>query len=137
MDRFTEIYAPIIGRILMGGFFLWDGIEKSLNFSSTVQLFISNGLPTSLFNPNSTLAVAAIAIAVEVLGGIALVVGYKTSPTALGLAIFTILTSPLYLNFSGEAAVSLFLQNMAVVGGLLYIGAFGSGPWDPAYPRKR
>jgi len=130
MPRFTDVYAPIIGRILMGGFFLWEGIEKALNFDATAQLIASTGLPEPL-------SLAAVVIIIEVLGGIALVVGFKSSSTALVLAIFTIATSLLSVSFNSETGISLFLQSMAIVGGLFYISAFGSGSWSPDWKYKR
>ena len=130
MDRFTEIFAPIIGRVLVGGFFLWVGIEKTLNFSATAQFISSHGVPAPAL-------AAVLVVAVEVLGGIALVAGYRTALTALVLAVFTIATLPLYASFDSEAGVSLFLQTMAIVGGLFYMSAFGSGAWERTQIRRR
>jgi putative oxidoreductase len=131
MNPFTDIYAPLLGRILVGGFFLWEGIEKAINFPSTVAL-LGGRLPHPI-------EIAAVAIAVEVIGGLALIVGLRTKLTALVLAVFMILSAFLYLDFSSETQVTLFLQSMAIVGGLLYISAFGSGSWAPdwIYKRKR
>src|SRR3989304_172898 len=98
MNRFSDIYAPIIGRILMGGYFLWDGIEMSLNFDSTSQLLVTTGLP-------SPLVFAALIVAIEVLGGIALIVGFKSSAIAATLAIFTLATTLLSLQIDNEISV--------------------------------
>lgn len=126
MNRFTDIYAPIIGRILVGGFFLWEGIENALNFPAMSVFLTSLGL----FGTSAWLA-ALLFVAIEVLGGISLIVGYKLNITALVLALYIVITSPLYLLDSALGGVSLqfFLQNMAIVGGLLYISAFGNGKW--------
>lgn len=130
MNRFTDIYAPIIGRVLLGGFFLWDGIEKSLNLAGTIQLLGNGGLPVPTI-------LAVLMIAVEVLGGIGLIVGFMTSTIALALAIYAILTSLLLINFNGETGISLFLRNMAIVGGLFSISALGAGTWDRSRRLKR
>lgn len=130
MDRFSDIYAPIIGRVLVGGYFLWEGIVNALNFATTVQLLASAGVPAPV-------VFGVLAVAVEVLGGIALITGFKTSQTALLLAVFSVVTSFLYITLNSPLALSLFLQNMAIVGGLLYISAFGNGAWDPGWHYKK
>lgn len=116
MDAWSDIFAPLIGRILVGGFFLWNGIAESLNFPLTALLMQTKGLPKPV-------VVAGLLIAIEVLGGIALIIGLKTRPVALILAIFTIGTAFIYSDFSNQLYIQLFLENMAVVGGLLYISA--------------
>ena len=116
MDAWLDVFAPIIGRILVGGFFLWNGIAESLNFPSTALLMQTKGLP-------GPIVVAGLLIAVEVLGGIALIIGFKTRAVALVLAMFTIGTAFIYSDFSNQLYIQLFLENMAIVGGLLYISA--------------
>ncbi len=122
MQNYGDIFAPLIGRILMGGFFIWSGIEASINFNGTVGSIINLGAPMPLI-----LAIAAIAI--EVLGGIALVVGFKTSPAALMLALYVIVVAFFYTGFATGSSQTSFLQDMAIVGGLLYISAYGAGSW--------
>ncbi|MDE1924799.1 MAG: DoxX family protein [Patescibacteria group bacterium] len=116
MRPWSDVFAPIIGRILVGGFFLWNGIAETLNFPSTALLVQTRGLPEPLL-------IAGLLITIEVLGGIALVVGFKMRQAALILVIFTIAAAFLYSDFSNNLYIQLFLENMAVVGGLLYISA--------------
>lgn len=116
LNAWSDVFAPLIGRILVGGFFLWNGIEESLNFPSTSLLMQTHGLPQPVL-------IAGLLIAVEVLGGVALVVGFKTRQTAIALAIFTIAAAFIYSDFSNQIYIQLFLENMAVVGGLLYMSA--------------
>lgn len=127
MNRFTDIYAPIIGRILVGGFFLWEGIQNTLNFPSATGFLTDTGLFGA-----SAWVVAMLFVATEVLGGLSLIVGYKSRITALILALYVVVTSPLYLldTALGGVALQFFLQSMAIVGGLLYISAFGNGKWS-------
>ena len=120
MNQWTETFAPLIGRILLGGFFLWNGIQAILNLTTTIQIFIKVGLP----NPSLW---AVVALAVEVLGGMALVVGYKSKLSALLLIFYTLISSALLLSTSTSAQLQLFLGNMGVIGGLLYVAAYGSG----------
>ncbi|HEY5383251.1 MAG TPA: DoxX family protein [Candidatus Paceibacterota bacterium] len=122
MRNYGDIFAPLIGRILVGGFFIWNGIEATLNFAGTAETITNLGAPIPL-----TLAI--IAIAIEVLGGMALVVGFKASPVALVLALYVIVVAFFYTGFGTSSAQALFLQDMAIVGGLLYISAYGAGSW--------
>ncbi len=122
MHNYGDIFAPLIGRILVGGFFIWNGIEVALNFTNVVGTLINLDAPWPL-----TLAILAISI--EVLCGIALVVGFKTSPAALTLALYVIVVAFFYTGFGNSSSQALFLQDMAIVGGLLYISAYGAGSW--------
>jgi putative oxidoreductase len=114
MPRSFDLLAPLVGRILVGGFFLWSGIEATLNFPTEVFKFGGLGEPISL-------AITSIFISIQVLGGSALVVGFKTRPVALLLAIYATLTAFLYIAFSHAPQQEIFLQSLAIVGGLLYI----------------
>jgi putative oxidoreductase len=113
----------LIGRILMGGFFLWNGIEATLNFESATMVFASVKMP----HPE---VFAMIAIAIEVVCGILLVVGTYTRPAAITLSVFVFSTSLLHPGTANSFSQMLFLQDMAIIGGLLYISAYGSGFWS-------
>ncbi len=122
MYRWSDIFAPLIGRILVGGYFLWNGIETTLNFPAAVAKIAATTTPDPI-------VATVIFIAIQVLGGIVLVVGFKTRSVALILALYTIATAVAYTDFSNDLQQALFLQSIAVIGGLLYISAFGSGLW--------
>ena len=130
MHSYADIFAPLIGRILVGGFFIWNGIEAVINFPNTVLSIGSIGTPMPI-----TLAI--IAITVEVLCGMALVVGFNTSPAALVLALYVIIVAFFYTGLGSSSAQALFLQDMAIVGGLLYISAYGAGSWASDWHYKR
>jgi putative oxidoreductase len=130
MHNYGDIFAPLIGRILVGGFFIWSGIEATLNFPNTVETIISLGAPMPI-------TLATIAIAIEVLGGTAMVVGFKTSPAALILALYVIIVAFFYTGFATGSSQALFLQDMAIVGGLLYISAYGAGSWASDWHYKK
>jgi putative oxidoreductase len=74
-----------------------------------------------------------VVIAIEVLGGLALILGFHTRFVAIGLAVFTVLAS-----ITGHAfwaapvdaafiAQLLFIKNIAVTGGLLVLASSGAG----------
>ncbi len=78
------------------------------------------------------LAVAAGTL--EVVGGVALAVGFQARLAALALALFTIVITPIFHAFwavpAGQAMVNqlMFMKNLSVVGGLLFVFALGAGP---------
>jgi putative oxidoreductase len=124
MDRvWIDCYAPLVGRIFLGGLFLWNGIQAALNLPAAAQIFTAHGIPGGMYW-------AAAAIAVEALGGIAVVVGVWTRASALMLALYLILQSVFLTNFSNDAELNLFVINLGLVGGLLYVSAYGAGRWS-------
>lgn len=129
MDVWTKCYAPLIGRIFMGGFFLWAGITAALNLPAAADIFTAHGIAHGIYW-------AALAIGVEVLGGIAIVVGLFTAPAALILALYLIVRSFTLTNFGNDTELSVFLYDLGLIGGLLYISAYGAGAWAAA-PLKR
>ncbi len=119
----------LVGRILIALLFLPAGLTKIAGFAGTVGYIASKGVPLPEL-------CAAIAIAVEVLGGLALIVGFKTRYTALIVAGFTFVISFIFHNFWAVPADQMMMQqinffkNMAVVGGLLGMAAWGAGAWS-------
>jgi putative oxidoreductase len=118
----------LASRLLMAALFLPAGLSKITGFAGTVGYIGSVGLPLPALS-------AVIAIAVEVLGGLALVSGLGTRAAALVLAAFTLVASVLFHAFwsapADQAYVAqlLFFKNIAVVGGLLALAAHGAGQW--------
>jgi putative oxidoreductase len=118
--------AALVGRILMAILFIPAGFSKIGGFAGTAGYIASKGLPLPEVG-------AAIAVAVELLAGIALLVGWKTRWAALLLAVFTLVATFFFHNFWGVPAdqkmiqTLMFNKNIAVVGGLLVLYAFGPG----------
>jgi putative oxidoreductase len=121
-----ENTVNLIGRILIASLFLPAGISKLMGFDGTVAYFSSLGLALP-----AVLAVAVIVI--EIVGGISLIVGYKTQMTAIILALFTLGASIIghaYWAVSADqvfVAKLLFYKNIAIVGGLLILAGAGAG----------
>jgi putative oxidoreductase len=121
-----ENTANLIGRILVASLFLPAGVSKLMSFDGTVAYFTSLGMVIP-----SLMTIGVIAI--EILGGLALILGYKTRIAAVVLALFTIGASIIGHAYwaapADQAFVAklLFYKNMAIVGGLLILAAVGAG----------
>lgn len=120
-------YGPFVGRLLLALIFILSGWGKIGGFEGTVGYIASKGLPMP-----QVAAVAAIVI--ELGAGILLILGWQTRWAATALLIFLIPTTLFFHNFwAFEAAQQAgeqihFLKNLAIMGGMLYVMAYGAGP---------
>lgn len=118
-----------VGRLLLALLFLPAGLTKIAGFAGTVGYIASKGLPLPAVG-------AVIAIGVEVLGGLALLVGFGTRVAALVLAVFTVAATVIFHAWWAVPAEAqmvqqlMFFKNIAVVGGLLVLAAHGAGGWS-------
>lgn len=122
----TQNTFALVGRALLALLFIPAGWGKIAGFAGVTGYIASKGVPL----PE---VAAAIAIAAELGLGLLLLVGWQARWAALGLAIFTAVITPIFHNFWAmpEAQKMMqqqaFFKNMAVVGGLLVVAAFGAG----------
>lgn len=128
---FNALQNPLslVGRLLLALLFLPAGIGKVTGFAGTVGYIASVGLPLPTLG-------AIIALVVEIVGGLALIAGFGTRLAALVLAVFTLVASFFFHAYWAVPAAQqfvtqlLFMKNMAVVGGLLTLAAWGAGAWS-------
>ena len=117
---------PLAGRLLIAALFLVAGIRKVMMFSMSVGYFTKLGFPM----PE---VMTVIAIAIEIGGALALILGWKTRAAALLLALFTVIATFMAHRFwefdAAQQANQLnhFLKNAAIIGGLLFVAASGPG----------
>lgn len=128
---FNTLQNPLalVGRLLLAALFLPAGIGKITGFAGTVGYIASAGLPLPTVG-------ALVAIVVEVVGSAALIAGYGTRLAAFVLALFTLMASFFFHAYWAVPADQqfvtqlLFFKNIAVVGGLLTLSAWGAGAWS-------
>ncbi|MBU3610341.1 DoxX family protein [Polynucleobacter wuianus] len=116
----------LVARILLAAIFISAGLSKLAGFEGTVGYIASKGLPAPSL-------IAVLTIAIEVLGGIAIVIGYKVRVAGLMLAVFTLLAGFIFHNFWAVSADQayiqniMFMKNLSMAGGLLLLTVFGAG----------
>lgn len=112
---------PLAGRILIAAIFLVSGAFKLADPTGTIGYIASAGLPAPSLG-------YAIALAVELGGGLLLVLGYRTRIVATILALFALATAiGFHRDFADQNQFIHFFKNMAMAGGLLQVAAFGGG----------
>jgi putative oxidoreductase len=121
--------ATLLGRFLLALLFVVGGFSKIGGFDGIVGYIGSKGLPLP-----QLLAVGTIVL--EIAAGLALIAGLKARWAAAALAVFTVLATFLFHNYwampeeQQRIQYLLFSKNIAVVGGLLMVVAFGPGRWS-------
>ena len=112
--------AELGGRVLLASLFLISGLGKIGAYAGTAGYMSALGVPAALL---------PLVIATEVLGAIAIIVGWKTRITAFLLAGFTLLAALLFHNnFADQIQMIMFLKNVAITGAFLLLVANGAGP---------
>jgi putative oxidoreductase len=112
----------LIGRLLLSSLFLFAGFGKLTDIAGTAGWFGSIGLPLPT-------VVAVLVGLLELGGGLAILLGFKTRIAALALAAFTVAASLIaHTNFADQVQLLMFLKNISITGGLLVLASFGPGP---------
>lgn len=120
----AQATLSVIARILLASIFIVSGIGKLFAPEATIGYIASTGLPFAG-------AGLALAIAVELGGGLLLALGVKTRIVALALALFSVVTALVFHNAFGDQNQMIhFLKNIAMAGGLLQVAAFEAGAYS-------
>jgi len=128
MNR-VAIYLPALGRLFLSGLFVWAGYDKLADPGGTMKYFAATGIPV----PG---VMVWVTVLVELVGGLAILIGFKARVAAVVLALWSLLTG-----FAAHlvAATTLtdpmaaydnmihFYKNVAIAGGFLYVAAHGAG----------
>jgi len=113
--------VALAGRVALSAIFLISGVGKLAAPAATIGYISAAGLPF----PRVAYALALLA---EIVGGVALIVGYRTRIAAGALAVFCLVTAfAFHSNFADQNQFVHFFKNIAATGGLLQIVAFGAG----------
>lgn len=123
MEKAMTLAGPL-GRLLLCVMFLLAGLNKIADPHGTIEYIAAHGLP---FPPLAY----AVALAVELGGGLLILIGYQTRIVAAGMAVFCIVTAlGFHNNFADQMQMTNFLKNIAIAGGFLQLVAHGAGAWS-------
>lgn len=127
MQSTINIFGPLLGRILLGLIFLLSGLGKIGSFAGTAGWMTSKGLPMAE-------VLLAITMVIEIGASLMIIGGFKARLGAAALFLWMIPVTFLFHNFWSMPAAEqqiqmiMFMKNLGLMGGMLYIMAFGSGP---------
>ena len=113
----------LVGRLLMALIFLLSGLGKlGDGYAATQAYMASMGTPVVLL-PG--------VIGLEILGGLALILGWQVRWAALALAGFSLIGAVIFhRNFADQTEMVMFLKDFAMAGGLLLLTVHGAGAWS-------
>ena len=120
MNQAQKLTAPI-ARILLSLIFVTSGVGKISAYAGTQQYMEVMGVPGALL---------PLVIALEILGGLAVMVGWHTRVFAFLLAGFSVLSGLLFhANFGDQMQMIMFMKNLSIAGGFLMIVSLGGGTY--------
>jgi putative oxidoreductase len=120
-DLLPQGSAEFAGRAMLALIFVLAGYSKLGNYDGNLAYMASVGVPGFLLPP---------VIALELLGGIALIVGFQVRLIALLLAIFCVSSAVLFhFELADQMQFIMFFKNIAIAGGFLLLSLQAPGPW--------
>ena len=118
MNKFNPIFS-LAGRAMIALIFVLSGLSKISAIEGTQGYMEAMGVPGILIYPT---------ILFEVVAGLAIIAGFQTRLVALALAGFTLLLALIFHNQLGDQTqFILFIKNVAIAGGLLFLARHGAG----------
>jgi putative oxidoreductase len=128
MNPATANAAALIGRVLLALIFVISGFNKIGGFQGVAGYIASKGLPMPQL-------LAALTIALELGGGILLIIGYRVRIIAILFFLWLIPTTFIFHKFWGidpaqvQNQMNNFLKNVSIMGAMLLVFAFGPGAY--------
>lgn len=117
----NNTWVPLVGRVLISLLFLFAAFGKITGFEQTVGYIGTSFLPAPQL-------MAVLAILFEGLGGLSILLGYKTAYGAKALILFLLVAIVgFHLNWSDPMQIMNTLKSLAMVGGLTFLVLHGPG----------
>jgi len=115
---------PLAARILISTIFIMAAINKSMDLLGSEQYMAAYGIPASG-------VLLVLAIMIEIFGGLSILLGFKAKWGAIALFMFLIpATLIFHTEFTDQIQSIMLLKNLAMMGGLLMVANYGSGPYS-------
>jgi putative oxidoreductase len=125
----VEKLVPVLGRFLLALVFVLAGYNKIWTIDATAAQMASHGIPLP-----GVLVYGAVAL--ELGGGLMLMFGLFTRWIALALALYLLTLAFTFHDYwampvaEARAQRTAFLEHLAMLGGMLYVFAFGAGVYS-------
>lgn len=114
----------LVARVFLATLFIVSGLGILADPSGFAGYMGFIGLPFPTL-------VAWLVIALKVLGGLAILVGFQTRYAAYAIAAFSIGSAFLgHMDFSDQMEMTAFMKNFAIAGGFLALSVAGPGAWS-------
>ena len=126
MNTKLQDALALAGRVLLALIFIHSGYGKLNGFAGTAAFMAGKGLPFAEI-------LAALSIAVELGGGIAIVLGWRVRGSAALIILWMIPVTLIFHNPLGldpalaKQQLIHFEKNLSIMGGMLCLLAFGPG----------
>ena len=119
-----EKISQFVARLFLAQMFLLSGIFKIGGYASTQGYMEAMGVPGMLL---------PLVIALEIGGGLAIIVGWQTRLVSIVLAAFTLAAAAIFHNnLADQTQMIMFMKNIAIAGGFILLAVHGAGgySWD-------
>lgn len=127
MIRYRNSHTvALLARILLSCIFLVSAYAKLVEWNGSVQMMQSKGLPFATI-------LLVLAVAIEGLGGLAILTGFFARVGAWALFLYLIPVTMIFHSFwdAGPAQQNMqlvsFLKNLSIMGGLALLATYGPG----------
>lgn len=125
--RVIENICLLAGRLLMGTYFILPGLQKITNYQTMTDYMLTHNVPATAF-------LLPVTIIIQIVLGLAIIIGFKGRFAAFFLAGLTLIIS-IYMHDFWSMAEGLerthetqnFFKNMGIMAGLLIITSIGTG----------
>lgn len=118
----------LCARVLLSAIFLVSAFSRLMDWNGSVLFLISHGMG------GFATTMCALSLVFELFCGMSLLLGFKTRIGAYAGVLFMLcvaVTSNVFQLYSSEAyalQLSMFLKDLAIMGGLMMVSCFGAGP---------
>ena len=117
-----EKVSQFVARLFLGHIFLLAGVSKISAYEGTQRYMDAMGVPGMLL---------PLVILLEIGGGLAVIVGWKTLWASIALAGFTVVSAVIFHNnFGDQMQMIMFMKNIAISGGLMLLAIHGAGAYS-------
>lgn len=131
--KWVQQYGPLIGRLLLSNLFIVSGFKKLTGFAGTTGYMVAK-IPS--LDPGLIKLLLVLTIAIELGGGLMILIGWQARWAAAVIFLWMIPVTYIFHAYWGLPPEQMqmqfinFQKNMAIMGGMLYVIAYGPGAYS-------